>query len=267
MGRYFDALDTCDALGWELRLNIDKLQSRSVAAFESFFDECLPLRKRLHTEVPDFLRNGSRRSVALGGAVLLAYLRGDEYHLWMMKRSESGVAVYSNLLHVIPSYMMQPKTRYFVQEEFSVLYNSVREYGEEIFKLSEPTPSGHPDRIYNPETHWPNFYLRELLNSGEAQLYLSGMTIDALNLRPEVCMVLLIRTPAWYPTITPHIDFNPEWIGDDDLDTPDKVIRPFILRASDEEMVRERPEIEPANMVPPGAAAFWLGVDLLRKVL
>jgi hypothetical protein len=94
-----------------------------------------------------------------------------------------------------------------------------------------------------------------------------------LNLRPEICTLLLIRSPEWYQHHTdqrfPHEQFhlNQEWAmaarpeGD-----AEAAMHSVPYRATDEAFL-ELAEIAPVNMVSPGAAAFWLGVDLLRRIL
>lgn len=268
-GTYFQALDTCDALERELLSQISSLRGSDETAYRQF-DRQLPLRWALHTKVAHPVRYGASRSAALAISTLLAYTRDDKLHLVLQRRSASSAALHANQVHVIPSGMFQPFTS-FLTEEFSVTHNIYREYLEELFDYPEPTEEAQDWRSFYQDPRL--VYLQSLLETHQAELFLTGIAVDLLNLRPEICTLLLIRSPEWYQHHTnqlfPQEQFhlNQEWAKavrpEGDVEAP---LTSVPYRATDEAFL-ELDDIAPGHMVPPGAAAFWLGVDVLRRIL
>ena len=268
-GTYFQALDTCDALEWELLSQITTLRGSDETTYRQF-DRQLSLRWALHTKVAHPVRHGAYRSAALAISTLLVYTREGRLHLVLQRRPDSSAAVHSNQWHVIPSGMFQPSTR-FLTEEFSLTHNISREYLEELFDYPEPTEASQDWRYFYQDPRL--VYLQSLLETHQAELYLTGIAIDLLNLRPEICTLLLIRSPEWYQHHTnqrfPHEQFrlNQEWAkavrpeGDAEV-----ALHSVPYQATDEAFL-ELAHLSPGNILPPGAAAFWLGVDVLRRIL
>jgi hypothetical protein len=137
VGTYFQALDTCDALEWELLSQITTLRGSDESAYRQF-DRQLSLRWALHSQVAHPVRLGAYRSAALAVSALLVYTREGRLHLVLQRRPASSAAVHANQWHVIPSGMFQPFTRYLM-EEFSLIHTIYREYLEELFDYPEPT--------------------------------------------------------------------------------------------------------------------------------
>ncbi len=266
MGSYFRMLDTCDALEWEALRQAETLTDTSEVAFAQF-DRQLRLRKALHEHVALPVRDGAHRSVALAVSLLIAYQHEGSLHLLLHRRS-ANVATNPGLLHIIPSFMFQPATTH-VAQEFSLRHNIEREYLEELFSLPESADG---------ETDWRYFYddsrlqfLRALLEQGQAELSLTGVSVSLLNLRPDICALLLIRSEEWYrrhigDPPTPHdaLRLNPEYAADDTgISAPISALA-FDAAETDTALIR-RGGITAAQMVPAGAGAFWLGVDVLRR--
>jgi hypothetical protein len=106
--------------------------------------------------------------------------------------------------------------------------------------------------------------------------------VNLLTLRPEVCTVLLIHDENWFKLHSEHPDeemrfhFCDEFarildesenereaMGDDN-----EAVRPVKFAMNDSGIVAASPfPLSAERMVPPGAAALWLGVDVMRKVL
>jgi hypothetical protein len=96
-------------------------------------------------------------------------------------------------MHVIPSFMFQPVHGYR-DEEFCVRHNIRREFYEELFGATAPD-----DAVYNWfEAREPVRYLDELLARGDAEIWLTGLTVDLRKMRPEICALLRIKTPEWF---------------------------------------------------------------------
>lgn len=266
MGEYFQALDTCDSLEWEILTHAVELQGMNIAAFRAF-DERLTQRTALHRRVADPVRDGSARSAAIGVSTLIACRDGDCTILLVRRRSRSGAAAQATAIHVVPSFMLQPVTGH-VEQEFSVRHGIYREYLEELFDVPERSDETADWRYFYPDPRLG--YLRSLLDRGEASLYFTGIAVSLLNLRPEICMLLLIRSDEWHKR---HgldsgsggpFRLNDEWgtILDSQAGPMNRIGR--VALESDEAMIKKG-GLWPDAMVPAGAAAFWLGVDLLRK--
>ena len=269
LGTYFEALDTCDSLEWEILEKASALRGDSEREFRRFFQH-LKLRRTLHEVVDDPMMDGSCRSAALGVATLIAYRAEGGFRLMLRKRSVSGVSVHGSMTHVIPSFMFQPAVISSPEEEFSIEHNIFREYLEELFNRPEPEDGAMDAKYFYNDPRLT--YLRSLLTTGQAQLHVTGIAVNLLNLRPEVCTLLVIDTEDWFTRHgrrdSPKMKFhtNDEWWSVKTFDKASNSVGsipykdllngtqvPAALRAS--------------TMVPPGAAACWLGVDVLQEVL
>lgn len=272
LGRYFMALDTCDSLEWEILSKAHDLKSTDIDSFEKF-DRQLTLRKELHAQVVYPVRDGSHRSAAIAMSTLIAYADEGSTFLLLKNRSATGVAVHPHLVHVIPAHMFQPAT-VILDKEFSVKHNFYREYLEECFGRPEPE-DGAPDwRYFYGDPHLVELF--DLLKTGRAEFYLSGIAVSLLNLRPEICTVLLIRDQDWWTRHSQHASkderfrFCDEYAGITDFRVtadPKKMVGRIPLMDTDEKLKQVSSAIGPDNMVPPGGAAFWMGVDVLRRIL
>lgn len=269
LGSYFRSMDTCESLLWEIASMSNRLKNVDEENFKKF-DESLSLRSEIHNQVDNPIVSGKFRSAAIGISTLLAYNDDGKYNLWLRRRSSTTVALGANKIHVIPSFMFQPSTA-FIDEEFSITHNIYREYLEEIFNTPEAQEEEADWRYFYGD---PNFqFLKELMDTEEVKLYFTGIAVNLFNLRPEVCTVLLIKSSEWYNFHSKNSSrerrfcFNPEWARTSRAsENPEFILAklPFMRRDSD---YKDEISIKPENIVPPGAAAFWLGVDALRKVI
>lgn len=231
------------------------------------------LRKSLHEAVQNPVRDGAGRSAAIDISTLIAYRdasqNSSDYQLLLRRRGKKGVPLRAGLLHVVPGFMFQPTVTTNFSNEFSITHNVYREYLEEIFSV--------PEMELLPEnTHWNQFYsdvrlqyLMSLISEGSAKLYFTGVAINLMNLRPEVCTLLVIDNPEWYKRCQGKSEygwkFNSEFANKKDkLVSGSKLVSSLTL-AEDNEMFKTG-NLDPHEMVPAGAAAFWLGVDVLQKI-
>jgi len=276
LGSYFRALDSCDALEWELLYNWAKVHPEK-CDFEKFLTEKLRLRQKLHGIVDNPVRDGKGRSAAIAILTLLAFIADGkrEPTLWLKLRSRRGVAVHGALYHVIPSFMFQPATLYF-EEEFSVAHNIYREYLEEIFNRPEPKEGESEPRYFYNDPCLTD--LLDLLGRRKAQLFFTGLAVNLLNLRPAICTLLLIKDPNWYKSHSEsgpeelRIKLNDEWVKNvrelQEIMKRRKEVKAVKISYSDNDAdLIEKGVLRPSQMVPSGAAAFWLGIDVLRKIL
>jgi len=254
-GSYFDVIDSCESLEWELLHAIPRLRSAQDRAIRKF-DRSLRLRAKLHSQVADPITNGEGRCAGIGISTLIAYRDGSVINLMIKKRSSSTVASHPGGVHVIPSGMFQEFTDE-TDKEFNVIHTIRREYLEELFSVPESEYHGQPAQSFFGDPRMQ--YVSRLITDGKAKLYFTGVGVNLLTLRPEICTLLWIDDPKWWrdhsrdPNFQ-HIHYNEEFVTG---------VGAVIYRDSDRELIEMAP-LAPSDMVPSGAAAFWLGVDVLR---
>lgn len=259
LGYYYDALTTCDALEFELlrKVDIDHIKVRDFPKLA----KSLKHRNSYKTVVHNPSVNGRGRSAAIGLSTLIVFKLGNDYRCLVRMRAKE-TATHQELLHVLPSAMFQPEYGY-IDEEYSVQHNNFREYLEEVFGKKElEHPSGA--LTYNYFYSAPELQvLRQLLSDKRAELILTGYTMNLLNLRPEICSLLLIHDPEWCKQ-----DFGANWefmkFGDIYEHRQD-VLPPIEISRSNRDIVNQIQSMSLA-FVPPGAAAFWLGIEKARQL-
>jgi hypothetical protein len=205
--------------------------------------------------------DGGGRSAALSVSTLIVYHAGDTYKALLRPRS-GATAAHSDLYHVVPSFMFQP-TIGDNRGEYSIRYNVYREYLEEVFSVPEMERSQGQIAL-----DWffddPRLVvLRQLLDDGHAQLLLTGFAVNLLNLRPEICTLLFIRDQAWHKQA---LAANWEFLKPVQLfERRAQVLLPVNILQDDAGIGRYLATM-PGTFVPPGAAAFWLGIDVAREL-
>lgn len=238
LGYYFDMLATCDALDHELRAN----------------PAHTPLRDQLHQTISpqEALLDGRGRSGTIGGAVLTVFNDGETYRAIIAQRSNQ-VATGAGKLHVIPAFIVQPAHN--ITEEWSLRLHILREYAEELFAMPEYHEWHAPiESSAYFHQHPAIIDLETMLADGRAGLYPTGMVMNLMSLRLELCSLLVIHDAEWYPRNQADLQaaLQTERLATfypaiDDLDT-----LPAGWRA----------QIEPQGM-----GALYLGLDYLKKIL
>jgi hypothetical protein len=157
-----------------------------------------------------------------------------------------------------------------LQEQFSVWATVAREFVEELYGVQElETGDGRvdPQAIYRRREAR---LLADMLEHGGAALLYTGVGVNLLALRHEICTVLIIEDPSWYERECGELRICDEYLQQcqqTDL-LPDQ--RWVQLISLD----RHGLEIEPGwrdalsarNVVAPGAAAVDLGLRVARAV-
>lgn len=257
LGYYYYALDTCYSLEWEILSNLGKLGGHDKDDFKRF-DEQLKLRKKLHAKVNDPIVDGSGRSAMIGISTLIAYNDNGKFRLWLRRRSKSDVAIHGGFAHVVPSFIFQPVIP-SLQDEFNIPLNIFREYLEELF--DRPEPEAGQEATYNYFYGDPRMqYLHMLLGRQEAVLLFTGVAIDLLSLRPEICTLLWIKTSEWFNRHSSSADtnrfkFNAEFRGrHDEQNGLDWFVEPVPFSHNDSELSRYK--FLSASHITPAGAAF-----------
>lgn len=282
MGRYFQAAATCDALEQEL---IEALSQRPGSALTL---EALPRRRWLHDRLSgeDPVLLGAYRSAAIAISTLIVFFHGElNRHCFLIHERSTRIQAHPYRFHVIPSFMFQPTVRPDEPHlEYSVRHNILREFLEEVYNVPDVRKEhgeANPKWFYEER---PVKRLLRMLNSSDptsrADLYYTGLAVNLMNLRTEICTLLLIRDSKWFqeesagPRSEKHIIcFNDEYLSEEEasqiprerrLDR-DK-LRIYMELGSQLEMVK--PELmRPENLVPPAAAAIHLGLRVAKYKL
>jgi hypothetical protein len=157
--------------------------------------------------------DGRGRCAAVGVATLVAWRHDGGARLLLARLGDKAMPERAGLWHVAPAGMFSPpcSVRRLVQTE-----------------LAEELP-GFPAEA--------------------GRLYLAGVAVNLLNLRPEICTLLVLEGPAWLPAL------NAEYRGEACV----------VDYRSDAELLREL-DLRAGTATPPGAAALYLGTRLLQTL-
>jgi hypothetical protein len=160
------------------------------------------------------LMDGTKRCAAIGVATLLVLRDRSGHSLVLAPIAAKGMPHRAGQLHVVPSGMFQPP--------YSVAQTVRTELREELHGLRLP-----PD----------------------APIYFTGIAINLLNLRPEICTMVIVDRP---PALRLGAEFQPG--------------ARVVSFGSDAHLVRVL-HLHDTPITPPGAAALFLGARVLRQLL
>lgn len=250
-GNYFDMLATCGALEHEMR---DAVASKLIR---------LPARSQYHREISHnaALMTGSGRSAAVGGACLTVFNHDGTYKAMLARRSAKN-ATDPGFFHLLPAFIFQPRQYPAQPHETLFSYHIYREYLEELFAMPDaisPTPAASPQTWFD---HPAYLYLQQLIQAGSAGLYFTGVALNLLTLRPEICALLLIHEPAWYTRITAPDSDMPL---NADAETQQGIA--LVPIDSDAALLASLPPHVHTIMPPQAVVALWEGVDTARRLI
>ena len=273
LGTYYHSLSTSEILDAEL--------SEAYAAWPDARPEAtwprLERRAWLHERVADPVADGRHRSAAIGVSTLtIVRVRNrsfDGYKLFLSPRSVT-VAVQRRRYHVVPSGMFQPfipaESTDLLQRQFSVAATVVREFVEELYGVHElETGDGRvdPDAIFHRREAQ---LLDSMLKAGDAALLYTGVAVNLLALRHEICTVLVIEDPRWYERECGELRICDEYLQQCEQAEllPDQrwVQLVNLDRHGLELEPRWQGELRASTVVAPGAAAVDLGLRVARAV-
>lgn len=152
-------------------------------------------------------------SASLGCSVLTLFKdKRDGYCFYIIANSSEKNG--SNDGHVIPSFMYQPTSKDInrAEKELALNFQVLREFGEEILGMDElESPNVHrfinlldpKNNIKKTQTEEQISKLAELLQTNKAELFITGMIVDAFKLRPELTLLLLIHDDEFMSTVNP----------------------------------------------------------------
>lgn len=168
----------------------------------SYFDQLASCEgDRVHDGTGDPMRDGSGRCAGIGVSTVMRVMTEDGPRVWLGRVSDQK-ATGAGRLHVMPAAMLEPSKPNTV----SITDTVMREFAEELFGLH-----GDGDRWWV-DTE-PVKELRVMLDADSASLEFTGIAINLVNLRPEVCTLLRIDTPMWRQRWGDRLAMNWEFEG------------------------------------------------------
>ena len=214
-------------------------------AITSAFNRCtLPLRTST-------LPTGySSRCTAFGTCALVVLKVSNQPPQMILNVRSATLAETAGLDHVIPAGTFQPmQDDRFLDREFSLTENLVREFAEELF--NDAGISGHEakrlvlaslDDLYGPVG---KEFRAKIIHQNRYKLLYLGTVIDPVNLKPEALTVFLLH--QGYLMSVSGLDLEPS------PETDESGIQPH-------EFSEERLDslISSSNMVPTGKAHLML---------
>jgi transcriptional regulator with XRE-family HTH domain len=273
LGTYFHSLSTSECLDPELL--------GAYAAWpDSEPDPVWPRLERrawLHERVPDPVADGRFRSAAIGVSTLVIVRARnrtfDGYKMFLSPRSVT-VATQRRRYHVVPSGMFQPfvpgESGDLLRSQFSVTETVMREFVEELYGVEElETGDGRvdPQAIYHRREAR---LLSDMLGAGDALLLYSGVAVNLLALRPEICTVLIIDDPRWYDHECGELRICDEYLQQceqAELLPDQRWVQLINLDRHDLELdAGWREHLRARNVVAPGVAAIDLGLRVAQRV-
>jgi hypothetical protein len=168
---------------------------------------------------------------------------------------------------VIPSESSE-----LLRSQFSVSETVMREFVEELYGVEElETGDGQvdPQAIYRRREAR---LLSGMLRAGDAALLYSGLAVNLLALRPEICTVLIIDDPRWYERECAELRICDEYFHQcqqAELLPDQRWIQLVNLERHDLELAprRWRDTLRARSVVAAGVAAIDLGLRVARSVL
>jgi hypothetical protein len=196
MGRYFTSLATSEDLDPEM------MEALSTAPDKPVPLSALPRRSWLHGKVEDPVVDGRHRAAAVSHAAVVMAANTDGGYDIMLPVRAHNVATHAEFNHVAPSGIFAPydESSPSPMMEFSVRRNFYREWVEELYAAEEHERPSYSVVIPDPEDEPEITRLNELLNpgTGKGHLYYTGVSVNLLTMRPEICMLLLIEDTGWF---------------------------------------------------------------------
>lgn len=272
-GRYFQSLATSEECDNELMVALSAQPDEPVDLVR------LPRRRWIHEQAalqnPVIDGTGRAAAVSVATVVLIARQEGG-YGLLLTPRS-GEVATHKFFNHVAPSGIFSPLDLDLspLSEEFSVRRTLLREYIEELFSNEEYEIGNKP--VHDLETDPEVVRLNRLVSVGDAGVYYTGISVNLLTLRPEICTLLLVRDPNWIADEESAAERSGrpwklawEWLPrHDEHQLPPGRRHHYFLQLDDALQPKRLNDstMAPTALIPNAAAAISLGLQVARKVL
>jgi hypothetical protein len=222
--------------------------------------------------------NGRHRAAAVSHATVIAAAAGNGdggYDILLPPRS-GAVATHAHFNHVAPSGIFAPfdERSPSPAPEFSIRRNFYREWVEELYAIEQHQRPGYSFDLPDPEDEPEITRLKDMLDDPrKGGLYYTGVSVNLLTMRPEICLLLLIRDPGWLkeeaniaratgrPSKLSWEYAQGPWDGERAPGQSDRGL--FQLNA--ELQPRGRDPLKPTFLIPNAAAAISLAVKTIKS--
>jgi hypothetical protein len=266
LSRYFASLATSEMLDAEfmqaLAPNVDELIGL----------DSLKRREWLHRNVRDLVTVGDHRAAAVSIATVTLMETGDgRYQILLVPRS-IDVATHPLFNHVAPAGIFAPLNWDNPTGDYSVCNCLYREFLEELYDVKE---LARGERLrYRVEREPEIQRLQELIQQKKARLLYTGISVNLLTMRPEICTLLLIQDPEWIdresdPSLPRPMKLNWEYLPREagHLLRPERKYAIFLDLDENLEPIEQAARLGPSELVPNAAAAIGLAVPVAKRIL
>ncbi|SNT60675.1 hypothetical protein SAMN05216276_107848 [Streptosporangium subroseum] len=291
LSRYFHSAATSERLDAELMQEQDRDNRHKARIPLSELLQRANLHRRIAEELEpgvDPIETGRFRAAALSHAAVVMLATGDGSYDILLPERSADVAFHAGFRHVAPSGIFAPFNARVVSSaksrraEFSVLRNFYREWVEELFDAEayegwQLEDVGEPlDPTLAPEVARLQEDFDQTNPKRRGDLLYTGVSVNLLTLRPEICLLLVVD--------------DPRWLGNE-IEAAKQVGRPFRLgweyaegeiehsqpkakysQLKPEHRLRLGPDLQPVEgssfraieLVPNAAAAIYLALNVMR---
>ena len=247
--RYYDNVLTQYAMEWELIKALTGGRKDSIANLSK--RGTLPLREAVEALGDPILRGEGRCAELTVSTFTVFKLRKGQFRCLIWKRS-SEVGLSKDLYHVVPAGMFEVGDSH---DEWSVELNIWNELLEEVYDEDECGGGSQP-RLKNSAYAMPPVdLLQSLIKKHKAELSVTGIACDLLNLRTEICTVLFVEDPTFSEIRTMKVNWEYQ---------PDVIGGRFAVAWNRIDEVIEH-DIRKHGMVPTGEACLELGRNWIRN--
>ncbi len=223
LGWYYDNFIDSDGLARELFAHLTRGCAHELPSRLATLSAALPRRRQFDGLAPELL-SGSGRTAAFGVSTVIIAPRplgiknsdSDSpvvapHVLWGTRSHD--VASWPGCSHVAPAFMWDA-TRRSIETESDLQHVVFREILEEVFGkederdrplVEDPQAVKQDERIVR---------LEQLLDEGHAEMRVTGVLIDLLTRRPEICIALAIDDRDFFDDHPHHADpehFHKTW--------------------------------------------------------
>ena len=257
LGKYYDNVLTQYGMEWELNKIIIKSKSKEKLLKKINKYGSLPLREKIELNTSSPMTVGSSRCASLTISTFFVFKKSTGYCCLVKKRSNK-VGVSPNMFHVVPAGMFE-STHNDYENEWSIRYNILREFIEEVYNIPEVISSNpsNSEHMYKIE---PLPYLLKLFEEGKAHLSITGISVDLLGLRTEINTILFVDDEDFVKQ--KKMDINWEYVHkqSEEINAGD-----FALKIIDlDKFINDN--INASNIVGSGAVTLELGRRWLKNI-
>jgi hypothetical protein len=189
-GLYYDNILTQYALEWELKKYLLRHPTNIITMSDP---GTLPLRESIENKCNPLFK-GDGRCAAMTISTLIVFQRANRGFYTIIRRRSKAVGVSPGLHHIAPAGMFEAPN---IQDAWSIEESIWRELLEEVYNEKEQLGSGISEYKDYIRSKKPIQLLLNMIDEGRAELSVTGICCDLLNLRHEICTILFVPDPIF----------------------------------------------------------------------